>query len=209
MVSGLENRRATEPDADIVKRAASGDADAFETLLRQHSRPVFATVARRVPADAVEFVAQEVFVSAFRSLGLYEPDRPFEHWLLRIARRRCCDYWRKRRRNRETSNTALSDEQFEWLERASAGVSQDVFKQDGRRAETVEVVQHALGQLGPEDRTLIECIYFEELPLKEVAATLNWSLPKVKVRAFRARQKLRQIIERLPVAKVDLPTKEV
>ena len=196
-------------DVQVVQRVLAGDRDAFEILVYRYSRHVFGVVGRRVPAEAIESIAQEVFVSAFRSLGLYEPDQPFEHWLLRIARRRCCDYWRQRRGKHETCHTALSDEQSSWLERVSAEVSQNVFEQDGQRAEAMEVVQHALGQLGPEDRTLIECIYFEELPLKEVAATLSWSLPKVKVRAFRARQKLRQIIERLTVAKVDVPITEV
>jgi len=198
-----------DSDVQVVQRVIDGDRDTFAILVHRYSREVFCVVGRRVPGEAVESVAQEVFVSAFRSLGLYEPDQPFEHWLLRIARRRCCDYWRERRREHERPNATLSQEQSQWLERVSAGMSQEIFEQDGRRAAAMEVVQHALGQLGPEDRILIECVYFEELSLKEVAATLNWSLAKVKVRAFRARQKLRQIIEQLTGAKSDPPTREV
>jgi len=184
-------------DVQVVQRVLEGDRDAFEILLRRYSGKVFAVVGRRVPAAAVESVAQEVFVSAFRSLGLYEPEQLFEHWLLRIARRRCCDYWRQRRKAREICDTAMSDDQSSLLEIVSAAQARDQFEQDCRREEAQELVWRALGQLNPEDRLLVECIYLDRLPLAEVAATLDWSLAKVKVRAFRVRKKLRQIVERL------------
>ena len=145
----------------------------------------------------VEFVAQDVFVSAFRSLNMYKPRQPFEHWLLRIARRRCYDYWRQRQRRHEMPSTCLSEEQFQWLDCVSVGLSREVFERECEREEAAEVVHRALARLSPEDRVLVECMYFEELPIKEVAATLGWSLSKAKVRAFRARKKLRQIVERL------------
>jgi RNA polymerase sigma-70 factor (ECF subfamily) len=186
----------SESDLRVVEQVVQGDVDAFEILLRRHSRAVFATVARRVPADAVESVAQEAFVSAFRSLHLYEPDQPFIRWLLRIARRRCYDYWRQRHRSHEIPSTSLSPEQAQQLEDAAAR-SQETPGRAYEQKETKELVQRALNGLSPEDRVLVECIYFEELPLKEVAATLDWSLAKVKVRAFRARRKLRELIEQL------------
>jgi RNA polymerase sigma-70 factor (ECF subfamily) len=197
MTSDLEKRNATASDVQVVRRVLKGDREAFEVLVRRYSRQVFAVVGRHVPVDAVESVAQEAFVSAFRSLGIYEPEQPFEHWLLRIARRRCCDYWRQRQRRREIPDTVLSEEQSSLLERMSARRARDEFERDGRQADAKDLVLQALGQLNPEDRLLVECIYFEQLPLREVAASLNWSLPKAKVRAFRIRKKLRQIIEQL------------
>jgi len=184
-------------DAGIIRAVLDGDVDAFAVLVRRYSQRVFEVVGRRVPANDLECVAQAAFVSAFRSLGMYEPGQLFEHWLLRIARRRCCDYWRDRRRRHELPEAGLSDDQRQWLERVSAGLRWDEFERECQREEAVEVVHKALAELDPENRVLVECIYFEELPLKEVAATLEWSLSKVKVRAFRARKKLRQIIERL------------
>ena len=171
--------------------------DAFDVLVRRYSQQVFEVVGRRVPANDLESVAQAVFVSAFRSLGIYEPRQPFEHWLLRIARRRCYDYWRQRQRRHEMPNTCLSEEQFQWFDRVSGGLSREVFERECQREEAAEVVHKALAKLSPDDRVLVECMYFEELPLKEVAATLGWSLSKAKVRAFRARKKLRQIVEHL------------
>lgn len=197
MAPDLAQNDTMESDLRVVRQVIAGDVDAFEVLLRRYSRAVFATVARRVPGDEVESVAQETFVSAFRSLSLYEPDQPFVRWLLRIARRRCCDYWRQRRRSHEIPDASLSSEQLRQLEDAAAARSQETHQKAHNQENAGELVQRALGGLGPEDRVLVECIYFEELPLKEVAATLDWSVAKVKVRAFRARRKLREYIERL------------
>ena len=184
-------------DVQVVQRVLDGDRDAFAILVHRHGGEVFGVVGRRVPAEAVESVAQEVFVSAFRSLGLYEPEQLFGHWLLRIARRRCCDYWRQRQRDREIADTAMSDEQASLLETVSAVRAREEFDRQCRQGEAEELVRLALGQLCPEDRALVECLYFDRLPLAEVAATLDWSLTKVKVRAFRVRKELRQIMERL------------
>jgi RNA polymerase sigma-70 factor, ECF subfamily len=190
-------QETTESDLRAVDQVVAGDVDAFEVLLRRYSRAVFAIVARRVPADDVESVAQETFISAFQSLRLYEPDQPFLRWLLRIARRRSCDYWRSRRRSHEIPDASLSSEQVRQLEDAVATRSNETRQRTLGREDAEELVQRALGGLDPEDRLLVECIYFEELPLREIAATLDWSLAKVKVRAFRARRKLREYIERL------------
>jgi RNA polymerase sigma-70 factor (ECF subfamily) len=186
-----------ESDLRVIRQVVEGDVDAFDALLRRHSRAVFATVARRVPAGEVESVAQDVFVSAFRSLRLYEPDQPFVRWLLRIARRRCCDYWRGRRQVHEIPDASLSLEQVRQLEDVAAARSRETLEKTHGRQDAEELVQRALSGLDPEDRLLVECIYFEDMPLKEVAATLDWSLAKVKVRAFRARRKLREFIEKL------------
>ena len=184
-----------ESDLDIVRLVRNGQVDAFEALIRRHSRQVFLSVGRRVPPGDVEAVAQDVFLSAFRSLETYRARQPFEHWLMRIALRRCCDYWRGRERNREQTGPALEGEDSDWMELVSRNLSCEQFDRGRARADAIEAVQAALARLDPEDRTLVEGIYFEDLPLREMAAVLQWSLPKVKVRAHRARHKLRVILE--------------
>lgn len=178
----------TGDDRVVIRKILAGEVDAFEVLLRKYSARVFAMVGRKVPPDDVEAVAQDVFLSAFRSLATYESIQPFEHWLARITRRRCCDFWRQRdRRGR--------------LELCSVGTLDDVQRErESKQQETVmeeaaERVGQALRTLEAEDRTLIEGIYFEEISLKEMAATMGWSLVKTKVRAHRARRKLKMILE--------------
>jgi RNA polymerase sigma-70 factor, ECF subfamily len=158
MTPDRADEETTKSDLHVVRQVVAGDMDAFEVLLRRYSRAVFATVARRVPVDEVEVVAQETFVSAFRSLGAYEPDQPFLHWLLRIARRRCVDYWRQRGRSREIPAASLSAEHIRQLEDAAEVRSQETELQARRRENAAEIVQQALAGLDPEDRLLIECM---------------------------------------------------
>lgn len=82
---------ASDEDGTAIRQVLAGEVDRFEVLLRKYSDRVFSMVGRKVPAGDVAAVAQEVFVSAFRSLGSFEAVQPFEHWLARIVRRRCCD----------------------------------------------------------------------------------------------------------------------
>ena len=186
-----------ECDLDAITRVLGGDGEAFDILLRRHGAHVFKIVAHRVRAGDVESVAQEVFVAAFRSLRAYEGKQPFENWLARIARRRCCDYWRCQERRVPIAAVPLEIDQRAWLEQVSFGLSVEAFERECERKEAVEVMQAAMSQLKAEDRALIQSIYFEDVPLKEVAATFGWSLAKVKVRAYRVRNRLHRVIERM------------
>jgi len=194
---GIDPLSSTECDLDVITRVLGGDGEAFDILLRQHGDRVFKIVARRVRTEDVESVAQEVFVAAFRSLRTYRGKQPFENWLARIARRRCCDYWRCQERRVPTATVPLEVDQRAWLEQVSYGLSVEAFERECERKEAVEVMQAAMSQLDAEDRALIQSIYFEDVPLREVAATLGWSLAKVKVRAYRVRNRLHRVIERM------------
>jgi RNA polymerase sigma-70 factor (ECF subfamily) len=194
---GIAPPCSAECDLDVITRVLDGDDEAFDILLRRHGDRVFQIVARRVRAEDVESVAQEIFVAAFRSLRTYRGKQPFENWLACIARRRCCDYWRCMERRVPTAAVPLEVDQRAWLEQVSSGLSVEAFERECERKEAVEVMQAAMAQLDAEDRALIESIYFEDVPLREVAATFGWSLAKVKVRAYRVRNRLHRVIERM------------
>jgi len=184
-----------DEDRVVIGKIMGGDVDAFEVLLRKYSPRVFSMVGHKVPVSDVEAVAQDVFLSAFRSLGSYEAVQPFENWLSRIIRRRCCDYWRNRERSDRVESASMDDPDCPWMERTLAGLSHSVLHQENARQDAMERVRRGLWELDPEDRVLIESVYFEQVPLKEVAATFAWSMVKTKVRAHRARKKLRLIME--------------
>jgi RNA polymerase sigma-70 factor (ECF subfamily) len=190
----LTNR---EDDLDVIKRVMAGEVDNFEVLLRKYSPRVFAMVGHKVPMEEVEPVAQEIFLSAFRSLGTYEALQPFEHWLARIVRRRCCDFWRERERHQKVESISMDGPDQPWLDYALAGLAHESSHQKDVTEESAERIRQALAKMDAEDRALIEGIYFEEATMKEMAATLDWSLVKTKVRAHRARKKLRVILEKL------------
>ena len=83
-----------------------------------------------------------------------------------------------------------------------SGAADQSGRQEDARQDAAELVQRALAALDAEDRALMEGFYFEDVPLKEMSATLGWSLVKTKVRAHRARRKLRTIIQAILTSQV-------
>ena len=182
-------------DWAVIQRVRDGDVDSFEELVIAYQKRVFGIVARRVAGANVESVAQDVFVSAFQSLKAYHPREPFRRWLSTIAVRRCVDHWRKKGRIREMTGSALSPAQSDWLEQAASSLSRDEFKKALARREAAEVLDLALRRIDLEERALIELVYFEDHPMKDVARFLDISVSNAKVRAHHARQELRKIVE--------------
>lgn len=172
-----------EPDGSIVRRVLAGDVDAFELLVDRHAPRVRRLVARNVPRAAGPEVAHDAFVAAYLSLSAYAETHPFEHWLTRITLRSCADYWRGRGREGRSERSA---------EPAAEAVRTASTAEDDR-----ELCEWALAQLERDDREVLTLVYFEALSVKECAQVLSWSEPKVKVRAHRARARLRRILRRI------------
>lgn len=205
------NRRAmaTESgaptDGELVRRVVAGETDAFAGLVRRHGPLVQRTVHRHVPRDRAEDLVQETFVRAFQSLGNFEPDSKFPEWLTTIAVRTCYDFWRGHYRNRESPESSLSEQHRDWAERVTAAESQERFDQETRRAEAHEVLAYALERLTPEDRMVVTLVHLEGLSIEEAARQLNWTAVNVKVRAHRARRRMRQTLEALFAEGKELP----
>lgn len=183
-------------DSTLIAAVLKGDIDRYGELLKKYDGMVFALVIRRVPADAVDQVAHDVFLRAFRALAQYRPDASFSSWLTRIAIRTCCDYWREQMRHRRRQVfPPPSEEQRQWFDQLTVCRTADEADQLVRRSDAGKITEWLLGQLSPEDRTLMESVYIDGMRLKDVAAALDWSLIKTKVRAMRARRKMRQLLE--------------
>lgn len=173
-------------DEALVAASLDGDDDAFAELVARHKRRVFATAARFARDDhQLDDIAQEVFVRAFRNLGKFRAEAPFAHWLARITVSACYDFLRKERRVRE--QVSLDAAVFEIPDRridATLAAS---------RAR--EVLAFALQRLSPDEQLIITLAEIEERPMREIAELTGWSETNVKVRAFRARQSLKRILE--------------
>lgn len=188
---------SAENDLQIIERVLDGDRDAYGILMERHRQHVFSIVSNRVPPPRVEEVAHEVFVRAYRSLGRYQGRSPFQNWLAGVAVRTCQDFWRERYRSKETAMSTLSEEHRAWIDRTSTATS-EIDHRSAEAGETArELLSVALEKLGPEDRSVVELVHLDERPVREAADILGWSQGKVKIRAFRARKKLRSIIEKL------------
>ena len=181
-------------DIDIIRQVVEGDANAFEALLVRHRDLVLKIVSKHVPYNEVEETAQDVFIRAFQSLPTYRAKSGFRHWLSSIAVKTCYDYWRKAYRSREVSLSSLTERHQSWLEEVLAVQSETALKERGAQDEARELLDWALGKLSAKDRIVLELVYLEGLSLKETADLLGWSVANVKVRSFRSRKKLENIL---------------
>ena len=181
-------------DGDVIAAVLGGDTASFERLVTRYSPRVFATARRYARRESeVEDIVQEVWGKAFQKLGTFRGEAPFEHWLMRMCVRTCYDFLRAHQRNRETTFSELSDEQSDWLERFAGDPDNASENAEAAR----QLVQRVLEQLSPAARMVITLLEIEDRPIKEIAALTGWSLPLVKVRAFRARAEMRKVLGRL------------
>jgi len=181
-------------DAELIAAVRRGDTASFEPLLKKYQPRVFATARRYARRESeVEDIVQEVFLKAFHKLNSFRGDAPFEHWLMRLAVRTCYDFLRAHQRNREMSFADVTDEQTDWLDHFAANPADPSENSAAAR----ELVEKVLAQLSPAARLVITLLEIEDRSVKEVAALTGWSVPVVKIRAFRARAQMRKCLEKL------------
>jgi RNA polymerase sigma-70 factor, ECF subfamily len=173
-------------DAALVRHILGGDDRSFAELIRRHKSRVFGTCSRFArDSHELDDICQEVFLRAYRKLAGFRGEAPFEHWLATLTVSVCYDYLRKERRHRE--NLAYN---VETSERRDVGADESL---SARRAK--ELLDWAMRQLEPEDQLVLTLLELEERSIREIADVTGWGESKVKVRAFRARGKLKLIIE--------------
>jgi RNA polymerase sigma-70 factor (ECF subfamily) len=173
-------------DERLVEATLAGDDDAFSELVRRYKTKVFRLAARFVrDNDELDDICQEAFIKAYNNLQKFRGDAPFEHWLTKIAVNVCYDMLRKRSRKRD--NVPLDSVDFSIGEPQSTSISSG--------SQAWDVLKNAFAKLRPEDRLVITLLNLEEKSVRETASLTGWSEANVKVRAFRARKKLKRILE--------------
>ena len=180
-----------------LQRVRQQDQEAARLLVEQLYPLVIRIVRSHLPRrTAEEDLAQEVFVKLFGRIDQYEarPGVPFEHWVSRLAVRTCLDALRSERRRPELRWSDLSVEEAAWLEFIAADAAEPPQTENSSAR---EVVQKMLERLSPPDRLVITLLDLEQKSVKEIAQLTGWSTALVKVRAFRARHKLRAIAAKL------------
>jgi RNA polymerase sigma-70 factor (ECF subfamily) len=188
--------RTEESDlTPLLTRVREQDEDAARALVERLYPLVIRIVRSHLPRRTLEEdLAQEIFVKLFSRLDQYA-DRagiPFEHWVSRLAVRTCLDALRAERRRPEWRWGDLSEEEAAWLEFMLADTAAPP---DTAAASAREVLERLLAQLPPDDRLVLMLLDLEQRSVKEIAQLTGWSGALVKVRAFRARRKLRKLAE--------------
>jgi RNA polymerase sigma-70 factor (ECF subfamily) len=179
-------------DAELLQRIRQGAPDDFAEIVRRHQALVFAIVHRyERDLQKVEDLAQETFLKAWRFLDQYDGRAPLHHWISRIALRVALDHLRREKRLRaEVALATLGEDALDWL-RDPAEERQIAPRQ------AAELLDVAMRELSPEDRQVITLLEIEGHSVKEICQLTDSSSAAVRVRAFRARARLKKILGRL------------
>jgi RNA polymerase sigma-70 factor, ECF subfamily len=175
-------------EQELIEKARAGDASAFNQLVLAYRKRILGTISRLIgrPED-VEDVAQEVFVRLYYSLDQLRTAEVFEPWLYRLTVNACYDYLRRARRRGESRMADLTEQQV-MLADSLAGGRQESEQQHKSK---VRVFMDALFRhVSEQDRLLLTLKEVEGLSLKELEQIYGINENALKVRLFRARQRV-------------------
>ncbi len=181
--------------AACVQRVRQRDEDAARLLLDHLYPLVLKLVRAHLPRrTSEEDLTQIVFMKVFANLDQYSGAVPLEHWVSRIAVNACLSQLKAEQSRPELRWADLSEEQGQVLESLAA-------HPDGwHPAEALaarEIVARLLGSLAPADRLVLTLLHLEDRSVEEVKRITGWNSTLIRVRAYRARRKLKKAFSRL------------
>ena len=181
---------ANDPDAELAGRARKGDRAAMALLVERHNAAVSRLLWRFVKTRTdLEDLVQDTFLRMVRGLPNWRGQQPFLHWLLRIASNTGRDYFRRQavRRRWTVEKTAVPGELPESEAIDPGG--------DPATRSAASEVKTLLGQLPPDERSLLTLHHLEGWSLADIAAQYGWTITATKLRAWRARRRLRALFK--------------
>lgn len=175
-------------EQELIERARGGNAGAFNEIVLAYRKRILGTISRLIgrPED-VEDVAQDVFVRLYYSLDQLRTAEVFEPWLYRLTVNASYDYLRRSKRRAESRMADLSEQQVVMAD-SMAGGRQDA--EARQRGEVREFVDALFRHVSEEDRLLLTLKEVEGLSLKELEKIYRVNENALKVRLFRARQRV-------------------
>ena len=192
----MEKDSYSEDDIDLIRRCKRGDESAFEEIVRKYQQTVFSLVYHTIGYRGdVEDVAQKIFTKVYFSLSKFDDNRPFFPWLYRIAINQCYDELRRLRRQKVRTFTELN---LEDTDRIEALVSQNEIPpsspQDSK--EIHALLLKLLGGLPDRQKMAIVLRDIEDVSYERMAEILNCTEQAARLKVFRARSRLKQLVER-------------
>ena len=186
-----------EDDLAIVEAVRNGESEEFRKLVERHKRRLYAVILRLVGDPSVaEELAQETFVRAYRSLADFRRESSFGTWLIQIGIHAARDGMRNSRRRSMVSIDAMPEARHARLELVDRSRAADPgFEVEA--AEERSLMRTALASLPPGYREVLVLKHFEGWAYGEIATVTGDSIGTLKVRAFRARQLLRERLTEL------------
>ena len=185
-----------DPDASaLVKAALQHDDEAARELVRQ-LYPLVAKLVRayRFRRTSEEDLSQMIFIKVFQKLSQFSGKVPLEHWVSRIAVNTCLNQIESEKVRPELRRADLSEEEQAVVE--NLAVSSEELAPDKRFASR-QLVEHLLAALKPAERLVIDLLYLQGCSVAEIKKVTGWSESLVKIRAFRARDKMKRQLAKI------------
>jgi RNA polymerase sigma-70 factor (ECF subfamily) len=180
---------------DLVAAVLRQDDDAARELVRVLYPLVAKLVRAHRPArTAEEDLCQMIFIKILQKLPQFSGAVPLEHWVSRIAVNTCINQIQAEKARPELREADLSEEQTAVIRNLAA--TTDELAPD-RSFASRQLVEHLMNALKPAERLVIDLLYFQQRSVAEIRRLTGWSGALVKVRAFRARQKMKQLLSNL------------
>jgi len=175
-------------EQQLIENAKEGNAAAFNQVVLAYRKRILGTISRLIgrPED-VEDVAQEVFVRLYYSLDQLRSAEVFEPWLCRLTVNASYDDLRRIKRRHESRMADMTEAQVVMADSAAGGKRSE---EDEQKSEVREFVNALFAQVSEEDRILLTLKEVEGLSLKELEQVYNTNENALKVRLFRARQRV-------------------
>ncbi len=201
MPVATEARKAPEgtarrgDDRELVRKAQQGDKEAFEVLVGKHQGRVFAVAGGILRnREDVEDIAQQVFLKAYFSLKRFDQRSAFSTWLYKITVNECWDLLRKKKVRPLVFESELSEEQAHAYQSTEekAESAPDISEQ----LETRQQLERWLDCLEERDRAMLVMKEVQGFTVEEIADMMGINGNTVKVRLFRARQRIAEKIRR-------------
>lgn len=178
------------PDQDqhYIEKTIKGDTKAFSVLVDRYKHMVYTLALRMVRnKEEAEEVSQDTFLNVYKNLSKFKADSKFSTWVYKIAYNRSLDYIKKQSRYIET--TVIDT----YTERNLQSIENTLGKLETN--ERNETIKSALQELPGDDSVLITLHYYEELSLDEISKILDTSANTIKVRLYRSRKRLAEILK--------------
>lgn len=178
-------------DIELIEQTLGGNQAAYADLVKRHQRFVFTLAMRFAKGrEDAEEIAQDTFIKAYRNLGSFQQQSKFSTWLYSIVYTTAMTFLRKKKMD----TSSIEDENvYIQLENQHGSFDNNYAEKKSRSY----YVNQAISQLLPDDATIITLFYKGEQSLEEIAAALDMEPNTVKVKLFRARQRLKEKLERL------------
>ena len=181
-------------ESEVIERAREGDSAAFNQIVAGYRRRVLGTVARLIGRpEEVEDVGQEVFTRLYFSLDQLRAPEGFEAWLYRMTVNACYDHLRRHKRRPESRMADLSEQQIHTADSEAGRLASFELAEKSAVREQVNTLLAAVSE---EDRLLLIMKEVEGLSLRELSEVYRVNENALKVRLFRARQRVIRAMEK-------------